>query len=315
MISQIDKTTADYFSIKINQITFSNYWVFNFIIILMKTAKILFSTGVLLIMFAYTTKCFAQESGVSPDGKYNWTVIYYPKIINLDLSSPKVKENILQLLKTCLIFYNSERVPCKGIYIYNDSLCLKVNKKRSLTLLSAYTECNLCVRKRQWADSKIQMVNPYWVETVEPNFTYVETGLNKVKDLCDIFFTIQHKFNVKQNELILTDFKSIAERYRNQNPKPAVSEEQRKYIVQANAFTQQKDYMKAIDFYIKAINVRGSQNAYPAAYFNIALLYAQEHFFDWAIQNMKKYLLLVPNAPDARDAQDKIYEWEVNFTK
>jgi len=42
----------------------------------------------------------------------------------------------------------------------------------------------------------------------------------------------------------------------------------------------------------------------------MALLCAQGNRFKSAIDYMKKYLLLVPDAPDARSAQDKVYEWE-----
>ncbi len=45
-------------------------------------------------------------------------------------------------------------------------------------------------------------------------------------------------------------------------------------------------------------------------YFNLALLLAEEERYSEAILNMKKYLELQPNAPDARKAQDKIYIWE-----
>jgi len=55
------------------------------------------------------------------------------------------------------------------------------------------------------------------------------------------------------------------------------------------------------------------QTAYPAAYYNLALLLAQTQRFSKAIYNMKKYLMLVPEAEDARAAQDKIYEWEYNL--
>jgi len=45
----------------------------------------------------------------------------------------------------------------------------------------------------------------------------------------------------------------------------------------------------------------------------MALLYAGNQNFEMAVRNMKKYLFLLPNAPNAPDvraAQDKIYEWE-----
>ena len=55
--------------------------------------------------------------------------------------------------------------------------------------------------------------------------------------------------------------------------------------------------------------------SYPAAYFNLALLYEQQEQYSRAIDAMRKYLLLQPNAADARSAQDKIYEWEIQARK
>lgn len=104
-------------------------------------------------------------------------------------------------------------------------------------------------------------------------------------------------------------FAPIAAEYRSLKVKPPVSEEQRKFIVQANSLNQQKLFEKAIEYYNKAIEL--DQTAYPAAYSNIALLSAQLRKFDAAISSMKKYLLLQPDASDARGAQDKIYEWEI----
>jgi len=112
-------------------------------------------------------------------------------------------------------------------------------------------------------------------------------------------------------QLIL--FKSIAANYRALKVKPPVSEEQRKLIVQANAFNQQKMYGKAIELYNKAIEL--DQTAYPAGYSNLALLSAQINNFDGAINYMKKYLLLEPEGTDAGSAQDKIYEWEAQIAK
>jgi tetratricopeptide (TPR) repeat protein len=108
-------------------------------------------------------------------------------------------------------------------------------------------------------------------------------------------------------------FEQKAREYRALKVKPAVSEEQRKFIVQANSFNQQKNYNKAIELYKKAIEV--DQVAYPAGYSNLALLSAQINNFGGAINFMKKYLLLEPEATDARSAQDKIYEWEAQISK
>ena len=104
-------------------------------------------------------------------------------------------------------------------------------------------------------------------------------------------------------------FEAKAAEYSALRFKPPVSEEQRKYIVQANVMSQQKQYDRAIDLYDKVIEI--DPVSYPAAYFNMALLYAQIHRFNMAISSMKQYLVLEPKAKDARSAQDKIYEWEL----
>jgi tetratricopeptide (TPR) repeat protein len=48
----------------------------------------------------------------------------------------------------------------------------------------------------------------------------------------------------------------------------------------------------------------------PELHFNAALMLAEIHYYDEAIDEMKKYVKLVPDSPDARAAQDKVYEWE-----
>ena len=108
------------------------------------------------------------------------------------------------------------------------------------------------------------------------------------------------------------DFDIVAARYRALKEKPPVTEEERKYIVQANAQTQLKNYKQAIELYEKAIKINVTN---PMAYNNEALLLVMVGRYDAAINCMKKYLKLVPEAADARAAQDKIYEWEGMMNK
>jgi tetratricopeptide (TPR) repeat protein len=119
--------------------------------------------------------------------------------------------------------------------------------------------------------------------------------------------------NRKKCESQLTSFEPIAAHYRALKVKPSITEEQRKYIVQANGFNEQKAYDKAIELYKKAIEI--DQTAYPAAYSNLALLSAQLNQFNEAICYMKKFLMIEPEATDARSAQDKIYLWEAQLTQ
>jgi Uncharacterized protein conserved in bacteria len=90
--------------------------------------------------------------------------------------------------------------------------------------------------------------------------------------------------------------------------KPVVPEYVRKFTVQATSFVDDKNYTKAVQLYQRALS---TTPYYPLAHFNIAMLYAAMKDFPNAIHYMKNYLKLAPDAPDARAAQDKIYEWEV----
>ena len=132
-------------------------------------------------------------------------------------------------------------------------------------------------------------------------------GEETAQKAADLLFFMQQNWESFQKER-LSAFEKKAVLYRSLRTKPEMGEEQRKLIVQANAFNQQKNYDKAISLYQKAAEV--DPVSYPPAYFNLALLSAQTQRFKTAVRYMKQYLLLVPDAKDARSAQDKIYEWE-----
>jgi tetratricopeptide (TPR) repeat protein len=153
--------------------------------------------------------------------------------------------------------------------------------------------------------------SPYIVFMPDKSQLYFKEPAN-AQNLADRLFLIQQILRSDgENQDAL--FRKQAAQYRDVQTKPRVSEEQRKYIVQANTFSQRKEYGPAIALYKKAVQIEPV--AYPEAYFNMSLLYAQEGHYWHAITNMKKYLLLVPDARDSRSAQDKIYEWEALMQK
>lgn len=151
------------------------------------------------------------------------------------------------------------------------------------------------------------LVRPYKIH-FPGQISFVFADLPEAQRFADDLFVIQQALQ-KQRDERLALFQARAAQYRGMKVKPPVSEEQRKYIVQANALNQRKEYAGAIDLYSKVIDV--DPVSFPPAYFNLALLCAQMQRFQPAIAYMKQYLLLVPDANDARAAQDKIYEWEL----
>ena len=102
-------------------------------------------------------------------------------------------------------------------------------------------------------------------------------------------------------------FQDVAANYRAANPKPQFPEEARKFKVQAEFAVQGKQFSKAAGLYGKALEI---VPWWPEGHFNRAVILGEiEEYFD-AMREMKRYLLLVPDAPNARAAQDKIYQWD-----
>lgn len=125
--------------------------------------------------------------------------------------------------------------------------------------------------------------------------------------LCDTLFTLARHYEGRKQEAEAR-FAQQAAAYRALAVKPPVTEDMRRLIIQAEALRQRKNTDGAIELFRKVIE--HDPVAYPAAHFNLALLYELQAEYPRAIGAMNRYLLLQSNAPDARAAQDKIYEWE-----
>lgn len=142
------------------------------------------------------------------------------------------------------------------------------------------------------------------------NYLYLNNINNEAsyKTFLEAFHVLKSNFNPKEKEEYkLTELK----KGKLANPNMEISEEQRKYIVQANAANEKKDYENALLLFRKATEI--NPYSYPAAYFNMALIHGNLENYYQAVYAMKQYLIIAPDAEDARKAQDKIYEWELNI--
>lgn len=191
----------------------------------------------------------------------------------------------------------------KDILVLNDRIKLNI-KNQDLVIfyseLGDYNKESLKIQGSKYVleGEKIDFIVTNWTKGNAQLMDQLRQNL--------LFMKNQANRNKYDSQLDL--FKPVAVKYRELKVKPNVSEEQRKFIVQANAFNEQKNYSKAIELYNRAMET--DPTAYPAGYSNLALLLAQINDFGGAICNMKKYLMLEPDTKDARSAQDKIYEWE-----
>jgi formylglycine-generating enzyme required for sulfatase activity len=103
-------------------------------------------------------------------------------------------------------------------------------------------------------------------------------------------------------------FQEVVTKYLAAKPKPVLSEEAHKYKVQAEFMAQQQQAGKAIELYGKALNIAPW---WPEGHYQLGLLLGETKKYRDALQEMKRYLMLSPDGPDARAAQDKIYQWEL----
>lgn len=110
------------------------------------------------------------------------------------------------------------------------------------------------------------------------------------------------------DEQSLAVIKTVAEVMRKLPNRPELPEDARRYGVQANTAAEHKSYDEAIALFAKSLEVAPW---WAEGHFNRALLLSNQNRYQEAITSMKQFLILAPNAPDARAAQDKIYQWEL----
>lgn len=110
-----------------------------------------------------------------------------------------------------------------------------------------------------------------------------------------------------ETEDVETNFGDVVTFYHSSTVKPTLTEEARKAKVQAEGAVRDKDFNNAAKFYLKALKIAPW---WPEGHFNRALVLGEIEDYDFAIVEMKRYLALIPDAVNARAAQDMIYNWE-----
>lgn len=106
---------------------------------------------------------------------------------------------------------------------------------------------------------------------------------------------------------LLSSFGETVAKYRAAPAKPELPEAARAFRVQAEDAVAQLRLQDAVDRYGKAL---GLAPWWPEGHFNQALLLGEADCPEEAIAAMERYLALVPEAPDARAARDKVYLWK-----
>ncbi len=102
-------------------------------------------------------------------------------------------------------------------------------------------------------------------------------------------------------------FPIIARAYRSRPVKPVPGEDVRRLAVQADDAVKQEQFADAARLYGQIVAIAPW---WPAGHYNAASILAEGGAFHDAVIEMQHYLALVPDAPNARQMQDKISVWQ-----
>ena len=102
-------------------------------------------------------------------------------------------------------------------------------------------------------------------------------------------------------------FAAVVAQYHQTSSRPEAPEAVRRFQVRAVNAVRDKRYADAINAYEDGLKVAPW---WPQGHFNMALLLGQVHYYDEAVEQMQDYLALVPEAANARAAQDQVYRWQ-----
>ena len=130
---------------------------------------------------------------------------------------------------------------------------------------------------------------------------------NEATSIANALYVLKQNAIKEDNEFDASFAASLPD-YRNKAASnTALPEEANKYKVQAEGAVRDKQFDDAADFYAEALKIAPW---WPVGHFNRAVVLGETGDYEMAIRDMKHYLQLVPDAANARAAQDKIYDWE-----
>ena len=134
-----------------------------------------------------------------------------------------------------------------------------------------------------------------------------DDGNKAARRMASAILTLKAAWEADFSSAANESFKGVADAYRKSPQKPSLPEEARRFKLQADAAVKEKDWSRAAFVYREAVLIAPW---WPEGRFNRALILGEMGDYSVAKQEMQRYLQLVPDASNARAAQDKIYVWE-----
>ena len=156
----------------------------------------------------------------------------------------------------------------------------------------------------RWEPSPLYNVGYLPKPGTKPMFSWVLlwTDRGAAQDFADAFNRLL--FAAYQMD---PEFVAAAKAWRENPAKPPLGAEADRHRILAENAIKEKNLNSAVEHYEKALEI---QPLWPAGWFNLAVIYAEQNKYGDAMDSMQRYLELVPDAPDAKDAREQMIIWE-----
>ncbi|HET8731152.1 MAG TPA: hypothetical protein VFM34_08605, partial [Moraxellaceae bacterium] len=139
-----------------------------------------------------------------------------------------------------------------------------------------------------------------------------DAGREQARRVADAFLTLRAANTPEGRARDYERLQKLGEAHRAAGTTPGEAEALRRSEIQAETAIRNNQFAQAVAIYVSALD---ESPWWAQGHFNLALLVGANHDFDTAIDEMRRYLVLAPDAPNARAAQDKIYEWEAGLSR
>ena len=120
-------------------------------------------------------------------------------------------------------------------------------------------------------------------------------------------YAIQERTKLASEASSFADFQVKAKAWRALKTKPELPPDVRRYRLLAEDAIKHREFEKAVQYYEQGLEI---DPLWPQGQYNVALLYGEMKEYRDAELHMKRYLELVPDAPDAQAARDQMMIWQ-----
>jgi tetratricopeptide (TPR) repeat protein len=120
-------------------------------------------------------------------------------------------------------------------------------------------------------------------------------------------YAVKERTKLASDASSFADFQGKAKAWRALKVKPELPPEVRRYRLLAEDAIKHKEFEKAVQYYEQGLEI---EPLWPQGQYNAALLYGEMKEYRDAELHMKRYLELVPDAPDAQAARDQMMIWQ-----